>query len=171
MTQADRFAVVMALTLWLFSLLSPVGIAHADAAAEIRAAQESIAAGAEARDLNAIMSNYLHSDKLYVFDVYPPRAYIGWDAFRNDWKNFLEAYKGTITYKMVDMDVDTDGKYGCVHVTEHVAGTDKNGKQADLNIRVTEIYKKINGKWQIIHEHASVPVDIKTGKADLLSSK
>jgi len=41
----------------------------------------------------------------------------------------------------------------------------------ELNIRVTEIYQRINGKWQIIHEHASVPVDIKTGKADLFSLK
>jgi uncharacterized protein (TIGR02246 family) len=160
----------LAITGGLYGLLSPV-VAHADAAAEIRATQESIAAGAQARDLDAIMSNYLHSDKLYVFDVYPPRAYIGWDAFRKDWQNFLEAYKGPITYKMVDMDVDTDGKLGCVHVIEHVAGTDKEGKKMELNIRVTEIYRKVNGKWQIVHEHASVPVDLNTGKADVLSSK
>jgi ketosteroid isomerase-like protein len=75
------------------------------------------------------MSNYLHSDKLYVFDVYPPRAYIGWDAFHKDWDNFLEAYRAAITYKMVDMDIDTDGKLGCVHVIEHIAGTDKAGKK------------------------------------------
>jgi ketosteroid isomerase-like protein len=154
----------------LYGLFSPI-VAHADDAAQIRAAQESIAAGAEARDLNAIMSNYLHSDKLYVFDVYPPRAYIGWDAFRKDWDNFLQTYKGPIIYKMVDMDVDTDGKLGCVHVIEHIAGTDKQGKKKELNLRVTEIYRKISGKWQIVHEHASVPVDLKTDKADVLSSE
>jgi uncharacterized protein (TIGR02246 family) len=170
MKRAALLALALTLSGAVCSLLSPA-IARADAAAEIRAAQQSIAAGAEARDLDAIMSNYLHSDKLYVFDVYPPRAYIGWNAFRKDWKNFLDAYKGSITYKIVDMDVDTDGKYGCVHVIEHAAGNDKNGTRMELNIRVTEIYQKIDGKWQIIHEHASVPVDIKTGKADLLSSK
>jgi ketosteroid isomerase-like protein len=36
---------------------------------------------------------------------------------------------------------------------------------------MTEIYRKISGKWQIVHEHASVPVELKTGKADILSSK
>ena len=82
-----------------------------------------------------------------------------------------QAYKGPIIYKMVDMDVDTDGKLGCVHVIEHVAGTDKEGKKKELNLRVTEIYRKINGKWQIVHEHACVPVDLKTDKADILSSK
>jgi len=32
---------------------------------------------------------------------------------------------------------------------------------------VTDIYRKINGKWLIIHEHISVPVDLTTNKADL----
>ena len=40
--------------------------AKADAADEIRAAQESIAHGAQTRNLDLIMSNYLHSDKLFV---------------------------------------------------------------------------------------------------------
>jgi ketosteroid isomerase-like protein len=88
-----------------------------------------------------------------------------------DWENFLQVYEGPIIYKMVDMDVDTDGKLGCVHVIEHIAGTDKQGKKKEWNLRVTEIYRKINGKWQIVHEHASVPVDLKTRKADILSSK
>jgi ketosteroid isomerase-like protein len=160
----------LAIAAGLYNLSRPV-VAYADATAEIRAAQESIAADAEARDLDGIMSNYLHSDELYVFDVYPPRAYIGWYAFRKDWENFLQVYEGPIIYKMVDMDVDTDGKLGCVHVIEHIAGIDKQGKKKELNLRVTEIYRKINGKWQIVHEHASVPVDLKTRKADILSSK
>lgn len=136
---------------------------------EIRAAQESIAAGAEARNLDAIMSNYWHSGKLYVFDVYPPRAYIGYDAFRKDWRDFLAGLKGPITYQMQDMYVDTDGRYGYVHVIEHIVGTSTTGKPVEINMRVTEIYRKIHGKWRIVHEHASIPVDIKTGKADELS--
>jgi len=145
--------------------------AKADAAGEIRAAQESIARGAETRNLDLIMSNYLRSDKLFVFDVYPPTAYLGWDAFRKDWSDFLDGLKGPITYKMVDMDVDTDGRMGYVHVIEHIAGTNEAGKPVEINMRVTELYRKIDGKWLIEHEHASVPVDIKTGKADLLSRK
>jgi ketosteroid isomerase-like protein len=150
------------------AILSPAA-ARADAADEIRAAQESIAKGAEARDLDGIMNNYLNSKKLFVFDVYPPRAYIGYDAFRKDWHDFLAGLKGPITYKMEDMDVATDGRLGYVHVIEHIAGTDQAGQPVEINMRVTELYRKINGRWQIVHEHASVPVDIKTGNADLLS--
>jgi ketosteroid isomerase-like protein len=152
----------------LLGVFTPT-IAHADAGSEIMAAQESIARGAETRNLDLIMSNYLRSDKLFVFDVYPPRAYVGYNAFRKDWHDFLAAFDGPIIYKMVDPDVDTDGKLGCVHVIEHVEGRDKHGNKVDMNLRVTDIYRKIDSKWLIVHEHASVPVDINTDKADVLS--
>jgi hypothetical protein len=34
---------------------------------------------------------------------------------------------------------------------------------------VTDVYRKIKGKWLIVQEHVSFPVDLATGKADLLS--
>jgi ketosteroid isomerase-like protein len=36
-------------------------------------------------------------------------------------------------------------------------------------LRATDIYRKVNGKWLIEHEHYSVPVDLTTAKADLTS--
>jgi ketosteroid isomerase-like protein len=47
--------------------------------------------------------------------------------------------------------------------------TDKEGKQVQLAVRVTDVYRKSQGKWLIIHEHVSVPVDLATGKPDVLS--
>jgi hypothetical protein len=49
------------------------------------------------------------------------------------------------------------------------AGTDKNGKPIDMTFRVSDGYKKINGKWMIVEEHLSFPVDVASGKADLSS--
>jgi ketosteroid isomerase-like protein len=34
---------------------------------------------------------------------------------------------------------------------------------------VTDVYRKIHGKWLIFHEHVSFPVDLATGQADVLS--
>jgi ketosteroid isomerase-like protein len=169
MRRARVHAIVLITAAVVFAGIERPGSVWADAAGEIRAAQESIATGAQTRNLDLIMSNYLRSDKLFVFDVYPPRAYVGWDAFRKDWSDFLGGLKGPITYQMVDMDVDTDGKLGYVHVIEHIAGISTAGKPVEINMRITELYRKITGKWLIEHEHASVPVDIKTGRADILS--
>ena len=48
-------------------------------------------------------------------------------------------------------------------------GQDKDGKPLDLTVRVTDVYKKINGKWLVVHEHVSWPVDLATGQADFSS--
>jgi len=39
----------------------------------------------------------------------------------------------------------------------------------DVVVRVTDVYRKIKGEWLIVQEHVSFPVDIDSGKADLLS--
>ena len=39
----------------------------------------------------------------------------------------------------------------------------------DLTVRLTDVYRKINGNWLIVHEHVSVPVDLNTLKPDLTS--
>jgi ketosteroid isomerase-like protein len=41
----------------------------------------------------------------------------------------------------------------------------KNGSAVNLLDRTTDVWQKIGGKWLIIHEHNSVPVDMVTGKA------
>ena len=53
--------------------------------------------------------------------------------------------------------------------TSKAVFTRANGSKKDLNVRVTDVYRKIHGRWLIVQEHVSVPVDIGTGKADLLS--
>jgi hypothetical protein len=43
------------------------------------------------------------------------------------------------------------------------------GSKFNFTVRVTDCYRKINGKWLITLEHISVPVDMNTGKPDLAS--
>ncbi|HTY56934.1 MAG TPA: nuclear transport factor 2 family protein [Candidatus Binataceae bacterium] len=143
--------------------------AKGDEVAQIKAVEEKIAADAKARNLDAIMKNYPPGNTLVVFDLAPPREYQGYDAFRKDWQNFLDMFSGPITYDLVDLNVVADHKLGYARMIQHVAGTGKDGKPIDLNVRVTDVLQKTNGRWLIIHEHASVPVDLATGKGDLLS--
>jgi ketosteroid isomerase-like protein len=44
------------------------------------------------------------------------------------------------------------------------------GLMVDYTVRVTDGFKKINGKWLIAHTHVSFPVDMRTGKADMESN-
>src|SRR5205807_2173373 len=154
------------LTLLAVVLGSP---AHADARTEIQALEDRFVAAFKAKDLDAIMKVYVPDQTLFVFDVVPPRQYVGAAAYRKDWQELFDSFNGPITVELADLDVTADDNLAYSHSIQRVAGTDKQGKKLDLTVRVTDVYKKINGNWLVIHEHASVPVDLDTGKPDLPS--
>ena len=143
--------------------------AKADAREDIKALEDRFIAAVKAKDLDAIMKVYIPDQTLFVFDVEPPRQYVGAAAYRKDWQAFLDSFNGAITFELTDLDIATDDNLAYSHSIQRVAGTDKQGKKLDLTVRVTDVYKKINGNWLVIHEHVSVPVDLDTGKPDLTS--
>ena len=145
--------------------------AQADDRADIRALEERFIAAFEAKDVDAIMKVYAPNQTLVVFDVVPPREYVGAAAYRKDWQTLFGSFDGPITVELTDLDVVADRNLGYSHSIQHVAGTDKQGKKLDLTVRVTDVYKKARGRWQIVHEHVSVPVDLDSGKPDLTSKR
>jgi ketosteroid isomerase-like protein len=50
-----------------------------------------------------------------------------------------------------------------------VTGTSKAGTHDEFNFRITDCLEKRKGKWVIVHQHLSFPVDLTTGKADVLA--
>ena len=161
-----------AITRALLSALAIIALgapAWADAAADIRALEGRFVAAFKAKDVDAIMKVYAPDQTLVVFDVVPPRQYVGAAAYRQDWQNFLGSFDGPITVELTDLDVVADLNLAYSHSIQHVAGTDKQGKKLDLTVRVTDVYKKAHGRWQVIHEHVSVPVDLAADKPDLSS--
>ena len=62
------------LTLLALVLCPP---AKADARADIKALEERFIAAVKAKDLDAIMKVYVPDQTLFVFDVVPPRQYVG----------------------------------------------------------------------------------------------
>ena len=143
--------------------------AKADAREDIKALEARFIAAVKAKDLDAIMKVYVPDQTLFVFDVEPPRQYVGAAAYRKDWQAFLDSFNGAITFELTDLDITTDDNLAYSHSIQRVAGTDKQGKKLDLTVRVTDVCKKINGNWLVTHEHVSVPVDLDTGKPDLTS--
>jgi ketosteroid isomerase-like protein len=138
--------------------------------ADIKAMEDRFIKASASKDVNAIMSFYVPDASLFVFDVTPPRQYVGAAAYRKDWEDMLASLPGPIDMSISDLDVTAGGgDIAWGHSVQHMAGTMKDGKKMDLTVRITDGYKKINGQWLIAHEHVSVPVDVLTGKADLTS--
>jgi ketosteroid isomerase-like protein len=137
--------------------------------AKIRALEGRFAAAFIAKDLDGIMKCYVPDESLVVFDVIPPRQYVGATAYRKDWAGFLGSFNGPVKFEVSDLSVAADGTMGFSHSIQHVTGTDTKGQPVDLTVRVTDVYRKVKGNWLIVHEHVSVPVDLDTGKPDLSS--
>ena len=88
---------------------APAASAKGSDEAEIKTLEQRIADAANAKDPDAIMKNYLGGEGLFVFDVIPPRQYVGADAFHKDWEGFFGRFDGPITFENSDMTVESDG--------------------------------------------------------------
>ena len=135
----------------------------------IAALEDRIAKAVEAKDANAIMANYTPGDTLVVFDLIPPREYRGWDAYLKDWQGVLAGCADNPAMEISDLASESAGTLAYSHSVQHFACTDPKGNKVDLTMRTTDVYRKTGGKWLIVHEHNSVPVDMATAKADMNS--
>lgn len=137
--------------------------------AQIAALEKGFAAAVGAKNVNKVMSYYAH-DGLFVFDVAPPRQHVGWADYRKDWQDFLGSETtGPLTFTLSDLAVTVVGPVAWSHSIQDMRYATKDGAKKELTVRVTDVYRKLAGKWLIVQEHVSVPVDPDTGKADLLS--
>lgn len=121
------------------------------------------------KDVDGIMAGY--SPDVFVFDVIPPRQYVGWEAYKKDWDDLFAANPGPIVGHVTDLNVTIVGPVAYTHYVEVGSMTDKDGKQAQMAVRSTDVLRKIKGKWLIVQEHNSLPVDLATGQADMLSKE
>ncbi|HZS90340.1 MAG TPA: nuclear transport factor 2 family protein [Chloroflexota bacterium] len=138
----------------------------ADARTAITAAYHRLEQAIVARDLDAFMRPFWHSPTLVVFDVVPPLQYTGWEAVRKDASEFFASLAGPITFEIRDLHIETDGTMAYARYLAHVAGRDaRTGQPVDQLLRVSDVWRQRDGRWVIVHEHASVPVDLETGKA------
>jgi len=133
---------------------------------DIKALEDNFAAAFKAKDVNTIMSFYTPDATMVVFDVVPPLQYTGADAYRKDWQDTFAAYPGPVDFAISNLSITTGGNVAFASSIQHGTLTGKDGKKFDMTARVTDGYKKVNGHWLIAHEHASIPVDLATLKAD-----
>jgi uncharacterized protein (TIGR02246 family) len=170
-TEMNKPAATIAAFMFAVALsVSPTGVRAApDDEASIKALENRFVDAINAKDVNAVMKVYVPDESLFVFDVIPPRQYVGAKAYAKDWTDFFGTFQGPLKIEISDLSVTADGTMGFGHSIQRVTGTTTKGQPVDLTVRVTDVYRKINGNWLIVHEHVSVPVDLDTGKPDLSS--
>jgi uncharacterized protein (TIGR02246 family) len=117
------------------------------------------------RDLEGVLSVY--APDLVAFDVVPPLEYVGKDAYRKPWQEVFERFQGPIQYAVRDLAITAGDDVAFSYSLNRIAGTLADGHKAELWLRSTMGYRKIDGQWKIAHVQVSAPVDLATGKAVL----
>jgi ketosteroid isomerase-like protein len=136
--------------------------------AQITALEQAFNEAFTAKNVDLIMSNYAR-DGLFVFDVTPPRQHVGWADYRKDWQDLFAANPGPAKSEIKDLSITVVGPVAYSHFVQDGWFTSKSGAKTELVVRVTDVYRKAGGKWKIVQEHVSVPVDLATMKPDPLS--
>jgi uncharacterized protein (TIGR02246 family) len=119
------------------------------------------------KDLNAIMA--LYSPDVFAFDVGTPREYPTWDAYKKDFEGYIKTFPGPLTSTISELHITVVGSVAYARDIDDATFTAADGAKTRLVVRTTDVLRKSKGKWLIVLEHVSVPVDFATGKPDLLS--
>jgi ketosteroid isomerase-like protein len=118
-----------------------------------------------ATSTDEVMKYYDQND-IDLYDFVPPLQYKGAAAVHGDLDNFFNNAKD-IKGNFVELVVVSDGKMGMARSLQHFTWTGQDGKQQEATLRVTDVFHKVGGTWKVIHSHVSVPVDPKTGAAQM----
>ena len=118
-----------------------------------------------AKDLDGIVSIY--APDLVAFDTVPPLQYVGADTFRNHWAELFAPVPGPVGVEIADLSITAGEDMAFTHSFNRMSATLPTGQQIGNWVRWTACFRKIGGKWLMVHEHVSVPVDLQTSKAVL----
>ena len=111
------------------------------------------------------MSSY--APDVLLFDVVNPLRSTGSEAALKRLAEWLASFQGPIGYEFRDLAITAGDDVAFCHGLKRVRATTTAGQRLDMWWRATICYRRIDGAWQVTHEHASVPFDVASGRAAL----
>ncbi len=103
-----------------------------------------------------------YAPQAIVYDAYAPGVFRGtkriFDGFEQQF-----ALGQSFTGAIPDMNILSDGKFACAAMQMQFDYTLKDGTKGAITMRQLDAFKKIGGKWLIVQQHISFPMDPKTG--------
>ena len=139
---------------------TPVFNAPADVAA-IKAVEDFLATEL---DMDKVITAY--ADDAMVLDIYAPGVFKGRKQIYDGFGPQLAKIK-SLDSSTPEMTIATDGNFGCAAMQIAFKTTLKDGTRFTMNLRQLDAMKKIDGKWKVIQQHISLPLDPKTLNAVL----
>ena len=98
-----------------------------------------------------------HDPEILMFDVPPPFSSRGLEAYMATWETFFSRAEKPVAFDLHDVKITAGTDVAFVTATGRCVDIDPTGKREKLEFRLTTCLQKINGRWQIMHEHHSLP--------------
>jgi uncharacterized protein (TIGR02246 family) len=133
------------------------------AAARIRELLQDFAAAFRAKDADGVMS--LFAPTIVSFDLAPPLRCAGAEALRKHWEATFSSFQGSVAYEIHELAIEVGDGLAFSHSLNWMRGTLADGRIAERWLRWTACFRQIDGRWQVTHEHVSVPIEVSSGKA------
>ncbi|UOZ05975.1 nuclear transport factor 2 family protein [Amycolatopsis sp. WQ 127309] len=128
----------------------------------IRQQVGKIVAGIQAKDLDALRRIY--AADVVSFDVEPPLQHVGVEAKLKNWARAFTLF-AEVTYEVRDLTLIVGEDVAFGHCFGRLSGTLGDGTATNgMWVRATFGFRKIEGDWLIVHDQASVPFDLPSGR-------
>jgi ketosteroid isomerase-like protein len=131
--------------------------------AAVKAVIEAMAQAVRRRDVDAMLAQC--SPDVTTFDLVPPLKHVGAEAVREIWAQTLESFEGPAEYEVHQLELIVSDFVAFARSLNRFGGKRADGQYAVNWLCFTLGLRKIDGQWKIVHQHASVPFDMKTGQA------
>ena len=138
------------------SLAAPKPKKTAAAGAPDKAFLQKLMAGWSSGD-PATMAQYYDQGDYTFFDIAPLR-YSNWAEYQKGVTDLLKGYKSLKLTVNDDAQIHTDGNLTWTAATVKEDAVTVAGKHELATLRWTVIFEKQGGKWMIVHEHTSEPL-------------
>lgn len=132
--------------------------------AQLRELIASQQRGILAKNCDQIMADY--APGVIVFDAIPPFQVRGAAAFRKSWEGCLPYFPESYGIETRDMQLTVGSDMAFGHWLVRFTGAPDHPATRQW-LRTTAVYQKKQDRWQIVHEHCSVPFDPYTSQAIL----
>jgi ketosteroid isomerase-like protein len=109
-----------------------------------------------AKDVDRIMSHY--AAEFCVFNVKPPIQIREAAEWRRVWETSLAHFPASFGMETRDVSITMSSELAVAHYLARFTGLPGE----PFWFRVTAVYRRMEGKWKIVHEHSSAPFDPET---------
>jgi uncharacterized protein YndB with AHSA1/START domain len=132
---------------------------------EVRDLFEGWWRASETKDLDASMAPIARDVLSYEHET--PLSYRGVDALRSTCKAGFERMPEGFRWDMPDLKVVVRGDIAVTWGLNHMHANVPGKPTVDMWSRGTRVFQRIDGRWQMIHQHVSFPFDPATGAAKM----